>query len=127
MSRKKPPEWPARAISLDEMTELTVLGFTNEAQFQSWVIREAVAHGWDEELIFHPKISFGSRKGWPDLSMVKDGRMIFLELKGPDGTPSPAQEKWVAAMQAAGQEAGFYWPKDWRAVRDLLAGEEQSP
>ncbi len=126
MSRYKPPEWPARAISLEEMTELTVLGYKNEAQFQDWVIRTAISYEWDKELIFHPKVSFGSQSGWPDLSMVKGGRMIFLELKGPGGKPTPAQEKWIAAMKAAGQQVDVYWPKDWRAIRDLLAGEEQS-
>jgi len=124
MSRKhQPPEWPARAISLDEMTELEVMGYTNEAQFQAWVLREAAARGWDKRLVYHPVVSRLSQSGWPDLVLIRPPRMLFWELKGPTGTPTESQERWISAMQACGQEARFVWPKDWRYVIEALERE----
>lgn len=113
-------EWPARAISLDEMTDLE-MAETTEAKFQAWVIGRAVGYGWDRDLIYHSLHSMGSQAGFPDLVLVKGARVIFWELKSPTGKATPAQEKWIEALRAAGCVAAVVWPKDWRMVNEELS------
>ncbi len=117
--RKKQAEWPARALSLDEMTELTLLE-KNEAEFQTWVIETAVSYGWDKALIYHTQVSLGSRGGFPDLVLVRD-RVIYWELKSESGVETEKQRKFIAALKAAGQEADFRYPHDWREIVESLS------
>lgn len=62
-------------------------------------------------------------KGFPDLVMVKQGRMIVAELKSDKGVLSKDQKKWVKAMHSAGVEAYVWRPKDWSVVQKILSRE----
>ena len=53
-----------------------------EAQFQAAVIQYAELKGW---MVYHTHDSRGSRPGFPDLTMVRDGVLIFAELKSERG------------------------------------------
>jgi hypothetical protein len=44
----------------------------------------------------------GVKAGVPDIIAVKGGKCFFLELKAPDGRPTPAQRDVHAALVAAG-------------------------
>ena len=84
----------SRIISKDEAL--------TEAQFQESVIQMATeVYGWE---VFHDGDSRRSNAGFPDLVLVKDGRIIFAELKREKGAyPSKAQMNWLALLgQAAG-------------------------
>ena len=97
-----------------------VLGWS-EQEFQDQVIAAAQTLGWRH---FHTYDSRRSPSGWPDLVLVnvRQGRLLFRELKTERGRVSPAQEVWLAHLVAVGQDAAVWRPRDWvsgRVQREL--------
>jgi hypothetical protein len=82
-----------------------------EATFQARVIGIADLYGW---MSYHTHDSRRSGKGWPDLALAhpRAGRFLVRELKTARGTVSPEQEAWLAALTAAGVDAGVWRPAD---------------
>jgi hypothetical protein len=59
-------------------------------------------------------------RGWPDLILVKGGRIIFAELKAQDGTTSIEQKQVLVMLGNVGEV--FVWrPSDFGQVLDTLA------
>lgn len=103
-----------------------------EAQFQSQVMRVAKRHGW---LVCHvyPCIAGGktrtptSYKGFPDLTLIRRGEGLFLELKAVDGTATPEQRRWIATAQTVpGFRAYIVDPRDWPEVHAILTAPRQT-
>ncbi len=81
----------------------------NETQFQSVVMEYAQLRGWKR---FHPRTAAVRRgdgsfrhmtpmsgdEGYPDLTLVRNGRFVFLELKSEKGQASDAQVAWLNEM-----------------------------
>lgn len=61
----------------------------------------------------------GDGKGWPDLTIVGPGGILFRELKSPTGSRSPEQRKWAEWLAEAGQDVAVWKP------RDLVSGRIQ--
>lgn len=65
-----------------------------------------------------------SHAGFPDLWLLRDGRLIVLEIKRESARPSeikPAQKEWIRRLQTvAGVEAYVVRPSDWPHVEQLL-------
>lgn len=59
----------------------------------------------------------GDGKGYPDVTFCGPGGVMFRELKSAKGTPSPEQKVWLAALTAAGADAGVWKPTDLRSGR----------
>ena len=57
----------------------------------------ALALGWRG---YHTHRSQHSPAGFPDLTRVKAGRLIFAELKTERGKTSPEQDAWLADLEA---------------------------
>ena len=53
---------------------------------------------------FYVLQGLGAYKGIPDLIAVRDGRVIFIELKTARGRQSDYQKKFQADLEAAGGE-----------------------
>ena len=53
---------------------------------------------------FYVLQGLGAYRGIPDLIAVKNGRVIFIELKTPRGRQSEYQRKFQANLEAAGGE-----------------------
>jgi Holliday junction resolvase len=53
---------------------------------------------------FYVLQGLGAYKGIPDLIAVKNGRVLFIELKTPRGRQSDYQRKFQADLEAAGGE-----------------------
>ena len=107
----------SRTVSADEIL--------TEAQFQGLVLGVAETLGWEA---FHDGDSRRSNAGFPDLVLVKDGRIIFAELKREKNAyPSKAQMNWLALLgKAAGDNVlAVLWrpSSNWQKV---LSGEEWS-
>lgn len=66
-----------------------------ESPFQNAVIRLAESLGL---LVYHTRISDGSKRGFPDLVIVGWGGIAFWELKAEDGTVEPDQKVWNFAL-----------------------------
>jgi hypothetical protein len=80
-----------------------------EAQLQSAVLDVAERYGF---LVYHTHDSRRSQPGFPDLTMVKGRRVLFVELKQSGKYPTPEQRKWLRALYQAGQEVGLWYPQD---------------
>lgn len=58
----------------------------------------------------------GDGKGYPDLTIVGAGGILFRELKAARGAPSPEQKVWLAKLNAVG-DADIWKPDDLHSGR----------
>ncbi len=56
-------------------------------------------------------------KGFPDLVLVGNGKLIWIELKAATGRLSEEQKQWQEALEASGQEVHVFRPEDWLSGR----------
>jgi hypothetical protein len=90
----------------------------NEKMFMADVRKYAKDRDWLE---YHTHTSYRSPAGFLDLCMVRPPRLVFAELKGPDGVLSPRQIVWRDRLMAVpGIEVYVWWPKDWDEVIRIL-------
>ena len=85
-------------------------------EFMEWQFPEAITHFCKNELNFRGKTfqrelakakKMGAKKGFPDLICIfPDGRIVFFEVKSPDGHPSEDQLLMHAALRRAGHYVG---------------------
>jgi hypothetical protein len=103
----------------------------SEDRFLREVVALARACGW---LCYHPRPARTARgwvtatqgdTGFPDLCLCHEGRglLLFVELKAAKGRVTPGQERWLAALRAAGVRAEVWRPGDWPAIEELLRGD----
>jgi hypothetical protein len=96
-----------------------------EAVLQEAIIECARTLGW---LVYHTHDSRHSAKGFPDLALVRDGRLVFAELKAEGKNPTLDQEAWLLELRTVGTLArphnegprvqAFLWrPDDWLSGR----------
>lgn len=104
----------------------------SEKDFQSTIVMTAKLFGWKH--VYHTRDSRGSDKGFPDLVLVRYGRIIFAELKVKKQQLTIEQERWLEALQVAadvmapyipdGADAGvevYEWrPEDWPQIEQTL-------
>ncbi len=91
-----------------------------EQQFMNDVMEHAFLMGW--RLIYHvPDSRRVTCPGFPDLVMVRAGRLLFLELKKVGGVVSLAQRAWLDALgEVPGVEVMVATPEEWPALERLL-------
>ena len=98
-----------------------------EKQLQKAVIDLAHLRGWK---IAHFRTAMNADgsyvtpvaadgKGWPDLVLVRDQRLLFVELKSDGGDLRREQHEWLAALRGAHPSVWVWRPDDWR--RGLIA------
>lgn len=99
----------------------------SEAALQAAVIECAARLGWR---VYHPYDSRRSEAGFPDLTMVRHGVLIFAELKADGGRLRPKQKDWLAALEWVGLRNPHvhryvWYPDDWSsgAIEAVLKGE----
>ena len=104
------------------MTRWSAVGSERERDFQADVLELARLTGW---LAYHPHDSRRSAAGWPDLALVRNGRIIFAELKTTRGRLRPEQRIWLDALaHCPGVEVAVWRPRDWPMIeRALIHGE----
>jgi hypothetical protein len=103
----------------------------SEAAFQRAVMNLATLYGW---ACYHApdnrpiKTTSGRvRKqavvaGYPDLTLVRDGELIFAELKAEKGRVRPEQTRWLEKLdQVPGVETYVWRPSDFDALHARLA------
>lgn len=89
-----------------------------EKQWQARVVKLARLMGW---LCYHAYDSRRSESGYPDLTCVGKGRVVYIELKTERGKLSPAQEVWLERLRGCpGVEVYVFRPSHWYEVQDVL-------
>ena len=61
-------------------------------------------------------------KGFPDYVAVKDGRLLFIELKSNIGKLSPEQQEWIDAIRDSGHLCYLWRPRDSDTAEQILRG-----
>ena len=104
------------------MMGLSVTRQINEKAFQTIVIATARECGW---MVYHTYDSRKSEPGFPDLCMVKDGIVMFVELKTDKGKATTAQRNWIKQFIRHQHRCQRFiveiWrPKTWEEKKKLL-------
>lgn len=89
-----------------------------EKAFTQMVIDLAHYLGW---MSYHTHDSRHSEPGFPDLCMIKDGRIVFAELKTETGKATPQQEHWLKELSKCNTEVYLWRPSDWEDITATLA------
>jgi len=105
--RQRPRRWP----------------YILERDFQDMVLEVAHGCGW---LTYHTYDSRRSQAGFPDLTMVRGNRLIFVELKSYKGKANEAQEMWLAALADVPHAEVYLWRpgEQWESIVDILQRPE---
>lgn len=99
-----------------------------ESEFLSLVVSFAQLHGWR---VFHqrPGMTTGGRyvshvqgdgKGWPDLCLVRAGRLVFAELKVRGNRTTAEQDEWLSALRTTPAEVYEWTPDHWQTLTAIL-------
>ena len=88
-----------------------------EKQFQQQVVELAKILGWR---VYHPFLSKWSEKGFPDLTMVRSYRLLFVELKAEKGKVSAPQAEWHEGLSATCAEVYVWRPSDWDMIQATM-------
>jgi VRR-NUC domain len=91
-------------------------------RFQEHVLEAARLYGW------RVYVNRRGEAGFPDLVLVREGRLIFVELKGEGGRPAPGQLQWIGDLGAVAEntDAGgavhvaSWRPGDWSEICECL-------
>lgn len=82
-----------------------------ERVFQDAVTEFAQLHGW---LVYHTHDSRRSAPGFPDLTMVRNGRVVFAELKTERGRVTADQARFMEEVELNRSELASLI--DWRVL-----------
>lgn len=93
-----------------------------EKEFMRTVIGLARRCGW---LVYHTHDSRRSESGFPDLVMVREHSVLFVELKSEDGKVSIQQQCWLNALVGAGEDARTWRPSEWPEIEKTVSGYRQ--
>lgn len=88
-----------------------------EKEFQERLIYDAQASGWK---VYHTYDSRRSTPGFPDLTMVRERRLIFAELKSEKGRLTTPQREWLALLSETGAEVYVWRPSDTEEILEAL-------
>lgn len=100
----------------------------SEASFQQQIEQLAALYGWRHYHAPDNRPGGGTGRvqrvtaGFPDLVLVRDGELIFAELKTQTGRVRPEQAEWLAALENVDGVETYVWrPDDFDAINTRLA------
>ena len=92
--------------------------YRKESQFMLSIKLYAEALGWK---YYHPYDSRKSNPGFPDVTIVRESRLIFAELKIGKNKLSYYQKEWLVALkQVSNIEVYLWYPADWDNIEKIL-------
>lgn len=90
----------------------------DEEQWQEVVLSIAITYGWR---VYHSYDARRSVPGYPDVTLVRRGRLIFAELKTTAGKVSPEQRAWLSDLsECLGVDTCVWRPSDVDTVLTTL-------
>lgn len=92
---------------------------TCENCFAAQVKKYAELNGWLVQQMppFRPTCS---SPGFPDMVLVRQGRLILAELKRMNGVVSGPQQEWRRELRRTPCEYYLWFPCDWPSIEDRL-------
>ena len=107
----------ARAPLLEDDMQAGVIALARMLGYRVAHFRPALtAKGWRTPVS-------GDGKGFPDLILVRRGRVIVAELKSAKGECTPEQEAWLDSFRASCAEVYVWRPADYpNVIKALLQG-----
>ena len=78
----------------------------SEASLQAWFTRVLNSHG-----AYTQKLISASRRGFPDMLVIYQGDVWFVELKQENGHPSVFQDREINRLRTAGANALIVYGK----------------
>jgi hypothetical protein len=103
----------------------------DEASFMACVLEVARLAGWRSLHIRPARRADGSwrtpiggdGKGWPDLTLVRPPRLLFVELKSERGKLRAEQRDWLDTLRLLPQAEVHVWtPAEWEELVRVLTG-----
>lgn len=85
-----------------------------ENELKQLVVQLARRNGWACYHVPQTRIPNGGGRGYPDLTLARDGEHLWLELKQDRAMPTPEQLAWAAAL---GRSWHLVRPSDWQSGR----------
>lgn len=64
--------------------------------------------------------SFRGQRGFPDYIAVRDGRLIFAEIKNEIGRLSNHQRQWLDQLEQTTAETYLWRPSDLQQIKEIL-------
>lgn len=99
-----------------------------EADFTTQVIGLAKLCGW-RVVHFRPALTgrgwrtaLQGDKGFPDLCMVREGVLLFAELKVGRNTTTAEQDDWLADLRGCLDTVYVWTPDSWPEIERVLRG-----
>ena len=94
-----------------------------EAALQSAIMDLALVLGWRRAHFRPAQLPSGKwathmsgEKGWPDLALARNGRLIVAELKRSGKNPTADQHAWLCALRTVPGVTAVIWrPEDWHS------------
>ena len=95
--------------------------YITEEEFMRSVMKIASDCGWR---VYHTRDSRRSQAGFPDLTLVRTGQIIFAELKSQKGRIKKEQQAWLDDLRENGHVDVYLWrPSDLQDIIDRLVGK----
>jgi hypothetical protein len=92
--------------------------YKNERHFQREFVKYVELFGW---LVYFVPDSRMCRSGFPDIVLLRPGRLVIVELKMPGNNTSPEQKLWLKLFSMIpGVETYVWWPDDIPIIKARL-------
>ena len=102
------------------LTAQDLRALESEKEFQERVIYAARLHRWKVYAI--PDSRRATIAGYPDLTMWRGARLLFVELKREKGKLSPAQVTVLDELRLLESAEVYVWrPSDWDSLVNILS------
>ena len=99
-----------------------IIAHIDEKAFQTIVVTTAREHGWmvKNNICEHSK----SEPGFPDLVMVKEGKILFVELRSDKDKFTAEKHEWLKALSTHQRNCGStfvqLWPiSEWDRIKEI--------
>lgn len=88
-----------------------------EKEFMAQVVQLAKLLGW---LVYHTHDSRRSVAGFPDLMLLRGGRLLVIELKVGQNQPTAEQRTWLREFSKTGVFVAVWTPEQWAEIQVIL-------
>lgn len=82
----------------------------SERELMDAIVEYAERHGWR---VWHDNDSRRNAAGLPDLILMREGELLWAELKTERGRVRPEQMDWLRELAEAGEEVYVWRPSEW--------------